>query len=363
MIPMVNLKAQYIEIKDEIETGLAQTLNKCSFILGENVQAFEKEAADYLGVKHTIGVASGTDALHLALLAAGVKAGDEVITTAFTFIATAEAIKYIGATPVFIDIDPKTFNINVDEIETAITSKTRAIMPVHLFGQPVDLVAIKKLCEQYNLKLIEDCAQSFGASIRGKQTGSMGDASGYSFFPSKNLGAFGDGGLVATNSDDIAIKIKQLRNHGSGERYYHDVIGFNSRLDEIQAVVLRAKLKRVDDYNQARRHSAHLYSQLMADLPIITPFEDNIGIHVYHQYTLLSERRDEILKALRAQQIGCAVYYPIPLHQQNIFKAECHGLSLPITESVAANCLSLPICANIDDETIIKITDVIKALF
>ncbi len=363
MIPMVNLKAQYIDIKDEIETGLTQTLNNCSFILGENVQAFEKEAADYLGVKHTIGVASGTDALHLALLAAGIKAGDEVITTAFTFIATAEAIKYIGATPVFIDIDPKTFNINVDEIETAITSKTRAIMPVHLFGQPVDLVAIKKLCEQYNLKLIEDCAQSFGASIRGKQTGSMGDASGYSFFPSKNLGAFGDGGLVATNSDDIAIKIKQLRNHGSSERYYHDVIGFNSRLDEIQAVVLRTKLKRVDDYNQARRHSAHLYSQLMADLPIITPFEDNIGIHVYHQYTLLSERRDEILKALQAQQIGCAVYYPIPLHQQNVFKAECHGLSLPITESVAANCLSLPICANIDDETIIKITDVIKALF
>jgi len=363
MIPMVNLKAQYIEIKDEIETGLAQTLNNCSFILGENVQAFEKEAADYLGVKHTIGVASGTDALHLALLAAGVKAGDEVITTAFTFIATAEAIKYIGAKPIFVDIDPKTFNINLDEIKKAITPKTRAILPVHLFGQPVNMMAIKSLCEQHNLKLIEDCAQSFGASVKGKQTGSMGDAAGYSFFPSKNLGAFGDGGLVATNSDEIAAKVKQLRNHGSGERYYHDVIGFNSRLDEIQAVVLRTKLKRIDDYNQARRHSAHLYSQLMADLPIIPPFEDNIGIHVYHQYTLLSKRRDEILKALQAQKIGCAIYYPVPLHQQNVFKAECNGLSLPITESVAANCLSLPICANIDDETILKITDIIKALF
>ena len=363
MIPMVNLKAQYIEIKDEIETGLAQTLSNCSFILGENVQAFEKEVASYLGVKHTIGVASGTDALHLALLAAGIKAGDEVITTAFTFIATAEAIKYIGAKPIFVDIDPKTFNIDLEEIETAITSKTSAIMPVHLFGQPVDIVAIKQLCEQHNLKLIEDCAQSFGASIKGKQTGSMGDAAGYSFFPSKNLGAFGDGGLVATNSDEIAAKVKQLRNHGSGERYYHDVIGFNSRLDEIQAVVLRAKLKRIDNYNQARRDSAHLYSQLMADLPIITPFEDNIGVHVYHQYTLLSERRDEILKALQTQQIGCAVYYPVPLHQQNVFKAECRGLSLPITESVAANCISLPICANLDDKTIIKITDIIKALF
>ncbi len=363
MIPMVNLKAQYTDIKDEIEIGLAQTLSNCTFILGKNVQAFEKEAASYLGVKHTIGVASGTDALHLALLAAGIKAGDEVITTAFTFIATAEAIKYIGAKPIFVDIEPKTFNINLDEIKKAITSKTRAILPVHLFGQPVNMVAIKSLCEQHNLKLIEDCAQSFGASIEGKQTGSMGDAAGYSFFPSKNLGAFGDGGLVATNSDEIAAKVKQLRNHGSGERYYHDVIGFNSRLDEIQAVVLRAKLKRIDDYNQARRDSAHLYSQLMADLPVITPFEDKIGIHVYHQYTLLSERRDEILKVLQAQKIGCAIYYPVPLHQQNVFKAECKGLSLPITESVAANCLSLPICANINDETIIKITDVIKGLF
>ena len=363
MIPMVNLKAQYIEIKDEIEIGLAQVLTNCSFILGENGQAFEKEAARYLGVKHTIGVASGTDALHLALLAAGIKASDEVITTAFTFIATAEAIKYIGAKPVFVDIDPKTFNIDLGAIEKAITPKTKAIMPVHLFGQPVNIVAIKQLCKKHNLKLIEDCAQSFGASIDGKQTGSIGDVAGYSFFPSKNLGAFGDGGLVATNSDEIAAKVKQLRNHGSGERYYHDVIGFNSRLDEIQAVVLRAKLKRIDDYNQARRHSAHLYSQLMADLPIITPFEDNIGVHVYHQYTLLSERRDEILKALQAQQIGCAIYYPVPLHQQNVFKTEYNGLSLPVTDSVAANCLSLPICANIDDETIIKITDVIKALF
>jgi dTDP-4-amino-4,6-dideoxygalactose transaminase len=362
MIPMVNLKAQYIEIKDEIETGLAQTLNNCSFILGENVQTFEKEAADYLGVKHTIGVASGTDALHLALLAVGIKAGDEVITTAFTFIATAEAIEYVGAKPVFVDIDPKTFNINPTDIEKAITPKTRAIMPVHLFGQPVDMVAVKQLCKQYNLKLIEDCAQSFGASIDGKQTGSMGDAAGYSFFPSKNLGAFGDGGLVATNSDEIAAKVKRLRNHGSGERYYHDVIGFNSRLDEIQAVVLRAKLKRIDDYNQARRHSGHLYSQLMADLPIVTPVEDGIGVHVYHQYTLLSKRRNEIIKALQEQQIACAIYYPVPLHQQNVFKAECHGLSLPMTESVAANCVSLPICANINDETIIKITDIIKEL-
>ncbi|MEO1887048.1 MAG: DegT/DnrJ/EryC1/StrS family aminotransferase, partial [Methyloprofundus sp.] len=259
MIPMVNLKAQYAEIKEEIEQGLAQTIESCSFILGPNVQAFEKEAAEYLGVKHAIGVASGTDALHLALLAEGISEGDEVITTAFTFIATAEAIRYVGAKPVFVDVDPKTFNITAATIEAAITDKTTAVMPVHLFGQPVDMAAIKVVCDKHNLKLIEDCAQSFGASIAGKQTGSIGNAAGYSFFPSKNLGAFGDGGLVGTNSDETAEMVRQLRNHGSKVRYYHDVIGFNSRLDDMQAVVLRAKLKRIDRYNASRRHTAHLY--------------------------------------------------------------------------------------------------------
>ncbi len=360
MIPMVNLKAQYAEIKDEIEQGLANTIAQCSFILGPNVQAFEQESAAYLGVKHAVGCASGTDALHLALRAEGIAAGDEVITSAFTFIATAEAIKYVGATPVFVDIDPRTFNITPETIEAAITDKTKAIMPVHLFGQPVDMVAIKALCDQYDLKLIEDCAQSFGARIDGQQTGSIGDAAGFSFFPSKNLGAFGDGGLVVTQSDDTADKLKMLRNHGSKVRYYHDVIGYNSRLDDMQAVVLRAKLKRIDQYNQARRRAAHYYSELMTDLPVETPYEDGLGEHVYHQYTLLSDRRDEIIAALQAEQIGCAVYYPVPLHQQRVFKEECAGLSLPVTESVAARCFSLPICPMLDEQTIEKIVAVIK---
>jgi len=363
MIPMVNLKAQYAEIKDEIERGLAETIDNCSFILGPHVQAFEKEAADYLGVKHAIGCASGTDALHLALLAEGIGAGDEVITSAFTFIATAEAIKYVGAKPVFVDIDPQTFNITPENIEKAITAKTKAVMPVHLFGQPVDLPAIKAICDKHGLKLIEDCAQSFGATVNGKQTGGFGDAAGFSFFPSKNLGCFGDGGLVTTNCDKAAAKIKQYRNHGSDVRYYHDVIGYNSRLDEMQAVVLRAKLKHIDEYNAARRHAAHLYSELMADLPLTTPHEDSVGVHVYHQYTLLSERRDEIMKALQDQQIACAVYYPVPLHQQNVFKDECAGLSLPVTESVAANCFSLPICSSISDDTIKQIVAVIRSVF
>ncbi|NOR69230.1 MAG: erythromycin biosynthesis sensory transduction protein eryC1, partial [Methylomarinum sp.] len=342
--------------------GLTQTIENCSFILGPNVQAFEQEAADYLGVKHAVGCASGTDALHLALEAEGITDGDEVITSAFTFIATAEAIKYVGATPVFVDIDTKTFNITVEAIEKAITPKTKAIMPVHLFGQPADLTGIKALCDKHDLKLIEDCAQSFGARINGQQTGAIGNAAGFSFFPSKNLGAFGDGGLVVTNSDETAKKLKMLRNHGSDVRYYHDVIGYNSRLDDLQAVVLRAKLKRIDQYNQARRHAAHLYSELMADLPLTTPFEDGLGEHVYHQYTLLCDRRDEVIQALQDKQIGCAVYYPVPLHQQNVFKEDCAGVSLPVTESVAANCFSLPICPSLEDDTIREIVAVIRGV-
>ena len=362
MIPMVNLQAQYVDIKDEIEQGLAETIKNCSFILGPNVQAFEKEVAEYLGVKHAIGCASGTDALHLALKAEGITAGDEVITSAFTFIATAEAIKYVGAKPVFVDIDEKTFNITAENIEKAITPNTKAIMPVHLFGQPADLSKIKAICDKYNLKLIEDCAQSFGAKIKKKQTGSIGNASGYSFFPSKNLGAFGDGGLVVTNSDETAKMLKMLRNHGSDVRYYHDIIGYNSRLDDIQAVVLRVKLKHIDPYNNARRYAAHLYSDLLAGLPLTTPYEDGIGEHVYHQYTLLCDRRDEVMQALQKKQIACAVYYPVPLHQQNVFKDDCVGLSLPITESVSANCFSLPICPSLSDKTIKEIVAVIRGV-
>ena len=360
MIPMVNLKAQYAEIKDEIEQGLATTIANCSFILGPNVAAFEQECAAYLGVSHAIGVASGTDALHLALLAEGIGVGDEVITTPFTFIATAEAIKYVGATPVFVDIDPHTFNISPAAIEKAITAKTKAVMPVHLFGQPADMDYIVAICQQYGLKLIEDACQSFGASLDGKQTGTIGNAGGYSFFPSKNLGAFGDGGLVVTNSDDTALHIRRLRNHGSDARYYHEVIGYNSRLDEMQAVILRAKLKRIDAYNQGRRRVAHRYNILLADLPLTTPFEDGLGEHVFHQYTLLSEQRDTIMQALQAQQIGCAVYYPVPLHQQKAFAEECAGLQLPVTEAVAAQCFSLPICPFLADDDIVRITNVIR---
>ena len=363
MIPMVDLQAQIQEIRQEIDLGLESVLKNCQFVLGPNVQAFEQESADYLGVKHAVGVASGTDALHLALVAAGIGAGDEVITTAFTFIATAEAIRYVGAKPVFVDIDPRTFNLCTEDLASVLSEKTAAVMPVHLFGQPANIAPLINFCERHGLKLIEDCAQSFGSTIDGKKTGCFGDAAGFSFFPSKNLGAFGDGGLVTTNSDSIAEQLKKLRNHGSKQRYYHDVIGYNSRLDEMQALVLRTKLKRIDNYNQNRRRVAHLYSSLMSKLPVETPYEDGRGVHVYHQYTLLSERRDEISRALNAQNIASAVYYPIPLHRQTVFLEEYAPVHLPVTERVAERCISLPIFPELTEPDINLIVDVIERVF
>ena len=361
-IPMVNLKSQYLALKQEIDNALLEALSTTQFILGPNVQAFEQEAADYLGVKHAIGVASGTDALHLALVAAGIGEGDEVITTPFTFIATAEAISYVGATPVFVDIDPSTFNIDLNEVEQAITDKTRAVLPVHLFGQPVDMEALVKLCDDRGLMIIEDCAQSFGAHINNKMTGSFGAFGAFSFFPSKNLGCFGDGGLITTNEEQHANELKVLRNHGSRERYHHNIIGYNSRLDELQAVILRIKLQHIDEYNQNRRRVAHRYSSNLADTDIQTAFEDNKGLHIYHQYTLLHEKRDDIMKALQDNDIACAVYYPIPLHKQDVYKSAYKHISLPVTESVAQNCFSLPVFPELENEKIDAITDIIKGV-
>lgn len=359
-IPMVDLSAQYQALKAEIDAGLQTTLDTTQFILGPSVRAFEEEAAAYLGVKHAIGVANGTDALHLALLAAGIKEGDEVITSPFTFIATAEAIRYVGARPVFVDIDPKTYNIDPELIAAAITPKTRAILPVHLFGQPADMAAIRAIAIKHKLRLVEDCAQSFGADVAGRMTGGLGDAGAFSFFPSKNLGCFGDGGMVTTNSDEIAETLRMLRNHGSKVRYYHDIIGFNSRLDEMQAVILRAKLKHIDTYNRERRRVAHGYNAGLAGLPVTTPHEDGIGTHVFHQYTLLTDRREAIQQALQAEGIASAIYYPIPLHQQNVFKADYEGLSLPVAEEAALRCLSLPIYPELPQASVERICDVIR---
>jgi len=351
MIPMVDLKTQYHNLKSEIDRAVLDAMESSQFILGPNVSSFEKEAADYLGANHSVAVASGTDALHLAILAAGIGPGDEVITSAFTFIATAEAICYVGAKPVFVDIDPKTFNIDPLMIEAAITPQTRAVIPVHLFGQPADMTAITAICDTHNLLLIEDCAQSFGAAINNTQTGTCGAAGCFSFFPSKNLGCYGDGGLVTCATAEMAEQVRILRSHGSRERYHHSVLGYNSRLDDIQAAILRVKLKHIDEFNAGRRRVAKLYSSLLRDVAQV-PFEDGKGNHVYHQYTILSDQRETIMSRLTRSEIASAVYYPIPLHRQAVFTPAYANVSLPVTERVAGSCLSLPIYPEMPEETV-----------
>ena len=312
---------------------------------------FEQEAADYLGVPHAVTVASGTDALHLAVLAAGIGPGDEVITSPFTFIATAEAICYAGATPVYVDIDPRSYNIDPALIEAAITPRTKAIIPVHLFGQPADMAAIETICTTHNLMLIEDCAQSFGARIGGRMTGSIGQLGCFSFFPSKNLGCYGDGGMVTCATQEMAEQVKVLRNHGSRIRYHHHLIGYNSRLDDIQAAILRVKLRHIDRFNAGRQRVAGLYSQLLKDV-VTVPFEDGNGAHVYHQYTILTDQRDLIMARLSEKQISSAVYYPIPLHKQDVFAEKYRGLHLPVAEKVANSCMSLPVYPEMTDESV-----------
>ena len=362
-IPMVDLKVQLQAIREELDTELAKSLDETRFILGPNVQALEEEFAAYCNTEYAIGVASGTDALHLALKAAGVGPGDEVITSPFTFIATAEAIAYVGATPVFVDVDPQTYNIDPALVEAAITPKTKALLPVHLFGQPADLDELQAICNKHNLLLFEDCAQSTGADYKGKMTGNFGLAGCFSFFPSKNLGCYGDGGMITTNDETIANEIKVLRNHGSRQQYHHNCIGFNSRLDEIQAVILRIKLRQLDTYNRGRRRVAELYNQLLADLPLSTPFTASDRTHVYHQYTLLADDREQIKQVLADKGIASAVYYPIPLHRQDVFAEAFKDVSLPVSEDLSKRVLSLPMYPELENGQVEKICQVIRTCY
>ncbi len=357
-IPMVDLKQQYEKYKNEFDVALHGVLDSTQFILGPNVQALEEEVAAFLGAEFAVSCGSGTDALHLALLAAGIGAGDEVITSPFTFIATAEAIAYVGARPVFVDVDEKTFNLDTAKIESAITDRTRAILPVHLFGQPSDMDAIIDICNRYDLKLIEDCAQSFGARYGDRSSGTFGQAGCYSFFPSKNLGCFGDGGMVTTNDADIAQELKVLRNHGSRERYHHSVIGYNSRLDELQAAVLRVKLRYIDAFNQHRHQNAQTYHHYLKDHPVITPYEGDRRTHVYHQYTIRLKNRHKVQSALSDAGVASAVYYPIPLHRQEVFRDQ-YPEACPVAEDLAQSVLSLPMYPELTEEQIRHICQII----
>ena len=363
MIPMLDLKLQYEMLQDEIDIAVATVLRDTQFIMGPNVKKFELEAAEYLGVKHAVSCNSGTDALHLALHACGIGKNDEVITTPFSFAATAEAICYVGATPVFVDIDPITFNLTAETIKQAITDKTRAILPVHIFGQAANMHAIGTLAKQHNLFVIEDCAQSFGARIEKKQTGSFGDAGCFSFFPSKNLGCYGDGGLFTTNSDELAEQFLLLKSHGSRIRNQHEIVGWNSRLDELQAAILRIKLKYIDTFNQQRIAAAKRYTDMFDQQAIQTPKHNNDFSHVFHQYTLLSEIRDVVAKQLQEQQICHAIYYPMPLSNQDAFSSISRSSELINTNKVCSQCISLPMFPEISETQIETVVNTIKQAY
>jgi dTDP-4-amino-4,6-dideoxygalactose transaminase len=401
-IPLVDLKAQYLSIKDEIDQAINKVIYSSQFILGSEVDAFEEEIASYLGAGHAVGVASGTDALQLALLACGIKPGDEVITTPFTFIATAEAIAKCGAKPVFVDIDPKTYNIDSQKIEqylkslpiTSHQSPVTAILPVHLYGQPADMDHILELAKKYNLKIIEDCAQALGATYTSHQSpvtshhkaGTLGDAGCLSFFPSKVLGAYGDGGMVVTNDAEIAEKVAMLRNHGSREKYYTLIHGFNSRLDELQAAILRVKLRHLDNWIELRRQKAATYTKLLNQItgiqpPYIAPY----SYHVFNYYTIGVDSsshqspitsyqspvtnhqspitklsRDKLQRHLNSKGIATAIYYPLSLHLQEIYKPLGYKAGdLPESEKAQEQVLSLPIYPELGEE---QIEEIVKSI-
>ena len=362
IVPMVDLKRQYQGIKKEIFQVITEIFSNGQYILGPRVSEFEKKIADYYGVSEAVGVASGTDAIHLSINALGIGEGDEVITTPFTFFATVEAILYTGAKPVFVDVEQDTFNMDVGQIEAKITGKTRAILPVHIFGQMADMEEISKIAKRHGLKVIEDCAQSFGANLNGKKAGSFGNTGCFSFYPSKNLGGYGDGGIIILNDTKIADKVRKLRNHGSQSSYIHESVGFNSRLDEIQAGILLVKLKYIDEYNIARRQKAALYTELLSD-KVKCPVEKKGAYHVFHQYTIRSNKRHEIQKRLRDKRVSSVVYYPVPLHLQEAlrFLGYREG-DFPVTEKSAKEVLSLPIYPELEESVIQKITEIIKAV-
>jgi dTDP-4-amino-4,6-dideoxygalactose transaminase len=363
-IPLVDLKAQYLSIKDEIDEAIQRVISKTAFILGEEVEAFEEEYARYCGAKYCVGVASGTAALHLALLACGIGPGDEVITTPFTFIATAEAISHCGARPVFVDIDPQTYNIDPSKIEAAITDRTKAIVPVHLYGQPADMDPILAIAQRYGLKVIEDAAQAHGAEYKGKRMGTLGDVACFSFYPGKNLGAYGDAGAVVTNNPEIAREVRLLRDHGRESKYEHLEIGYGERLDALQAAILRVKLRYLDQSNTRRREIAKAYSSELSKLGRVkVPHLPEQVRPVFHLYVVQVENRDGLLARLRADGILAGIHYPIPLHLQPAYAWLGQGEgSFPAAEEAAQTVLSLPMYPELTDAQIQIVIEAIHGL-
>ena len=360
-VPMGDLHAQYLSIKDDIDSALLRVMQGGRFILGQEVEALEDEVAKLCGARYGVGVASGTDALLLALLALGIGPGDEVITSAFTFIATAEVISRVGATPVFADIDPITYNLSPESVASKVTPRTAAVLPVHLYGQPAAMDEILSIAKRHSLAVIEDAAQAIGASLDGRPVGSFGDATALSFYPTKNLGAAGDGGMVVTSREDVRDNVRLLRYHGSGGPYVYERLGFNSRLDEIQAAVLRAKLPYLTSWNEARRRNASRYTDLLHCSGCILPSQAPGSYHVFHQYTIRSPRRDALKRALAEAGVDSGVYYPLPLHLQPAFAhlGYKHG-DLPESEAAAREVLSLPVYPELTSEQIEYVAQVVQ---
>lgn len=360
-IPLLDLRLQYHSIKSEIDAAIKNVVESQRFVLGEEVESLEKEIAAYCMSRYGVGLASGTDALFLSLKALGIKEEDEVITTPFTFIATAEAISNAGAVPVFADIDKDTYNIDPALIESKITEKTKAIIPVHIYGQCADMDPILELARRYNLKVIEDCAQALGATYKERKAGSMGDVGCISFFPSKNLGGFGDGGMVVTDDKDLAERIKVLRVHGSSRRYYHDLLGYNSRLDSLQAAVLRVKLRSLNKWIEMRREIAQRYASLLSDTGVATPFVPEYNKHTYHLYVIASPDRERLLEHLVSSGIESRAYYPVPLHTQTCYRELGYKKGdLPVSEWAAESTLAIPVYPELTREEIEAVTNCVK---
>lgn len=375
-IQMVDLQGQFEGIKDQVNSSFKKVLDSAAFINGPEVHAFQKELEAYLGVKHVIPCANGTDALQICMMGLGLKPGDEVITADFTFAATVEVIALLGLTPVLVDVEEDTFNINLKAIEAAITPKTKAIVPVHLFGQCANMDSIMELADKHGLFVIEDNAQAIGATHTfndgtKKKAGAIGHVAATSFFPSKNLGCYGDGGAIFTNDDDLAHTLRGIVNHGMYRRYHHDVVGVNSRLDSLQAAVLRAKLPKLDEYNAKRRDAARKYNRAFADQPNIKLPKtvngcdgicDSCDCHVFHQYTLrvLKEKRDKLVQHLNENDVPCGVYYPIPLHKQKAYENSSYDeANFKVTNSLVEEVISLPMHTELDDEQIEFITKLV----
>lgn len=363
-VPYLDLQAQMRPIRKEIDAAIAKTLDNCSFCLGPDVAQFEKDFARFCGAQHCVAFNSGTSALHIAMMLLNVGAGDEVITTPCTFVATSWAISYVGAKPVYVDIDDATFNLDPKLVERAITPRTKAVLPVHLYGHPFDIDPLLQICQKHQVPLVEDAAQAHGAKYKGKVIGTFGAISCFSFYPGKNLGAYGEGGALVTNNDAFAARARALREHGSTQRYYHDEVGFNYRMEGIQGAVLGVKLKHLDNWTRERRRVAARYHELLADTPLQLPREAVGCESAYHLYVVRHPRRDDLKKHLEANKIGCALHYPLPLHLQKAYASLGHRPGdFPVAEKAARECLTLPIYPELTDAQIQRVAGVVKDFF